>query len=201
MSDIILSCHNLIETNNGMFKSDAQKKFFFDVSFEGMIVHSGQTFKTKWKEFFILDDSGIVEYQRESNIKGLVTLWKRGEVTKKQARAVKFKKSVDEFEIIERELNALFNDKCIAKYGYILDVKQVYSMFDAIQKASNLTNILKQYPTSEWSDVVITFASNLDSLKEWESMIRDTLDFITDFRVMVLENYNLKFQLRFLESY
>ena len=69
MSNAIITCHNLMETNDGKFKSEKQKKFLQSQSAYGAISNSGRTYTTSWIEYFNLDDDGIVSYQRDSNKK------------------------------------------------------------------------------------------------------------------------------------
>ena len=92
--DLVKTCHNLINTNGGLFKSTKQKQFIQNNLFEGMIISSGRTYTTDWKDFFNFDEDGIISYERESNVKGLHTIWKRGQISKDEKSKERHEKAL-----------------------------------------------------------------------------------------------------------
>ena len=62
------SIFNLINYNNGNFKSEAQSKFFNDVACAGEItVSGGQTYKNAWNWIVTVDSVGIVDVYKNTN--------------------------------------------------------------------------------------------------------------------------------------
>lgn len=204
MSQLAATCYNLSETNNGKYKSEKQKAFLLANSVDGMITNSGRTFKTQWIEYFLLDEEGVYEIQRSSQTKGLRTLWKRGEKTANQKAAEKHKKALAIHLEKEKEVQAIFEERCLVKYGFVIDAKKIDDLYYAAQRVSSLMNVIPRevfLSDQEQAMVMIDeFAKAKPMLEEYQVMIREMMDFMSEFRVYVLEHHKSKFQYSFLST-
>lgn len=197
MSNAIITCHNLIETNDGKFKSEKQKKFLQSQSAFGAITNSGKTFTTSWIEYFNLDEDGIISYQRDSNKKGLQTLWERGQKTASQKAAERHNKALAKHEKLEIEFYEIFKQDSIETFGYILDSVLVDRLYYAIQSCS-LSRLLATVEYKDYDVVIEEYQKNIESLKEFEKLHTVTSEFMTKYRIMALGEYKSKFQYKFL---
>lgn len=202
MQNLFTTCHNLIETNDGKFKSEKQKVFLESQLFESMLVNSGRTYDVVWKEFYNFDSEGIVSYERESNKKGLTTLWKRGEKTKNQLQKEKYARNLAKHEILEAELYERYVKESIETFGYIVDPIGTESICNEIRNMS-FVKIMKGMTDLEFKKFADYYVEIQPQFKEMEDYCNKVQQFITDFRVMILSTpkYNTRIQYSFLASY
>lgn len=194
---LVKTCHNLINTNGGKFKSEKQKLFIQDNLFEGMIVTSGKTYTTSWKDFFNFDDEGIVSYQRESNVKGLHTIWQRGQVSKAEKSKERHEKALAKHQVLSMQLYALYVEDSINTFGYVVDAEKVYKLYSAIQ-LSSLSNIMRDYPEEEWDNICKEYASTHQYIDIFLEYHKKLSEFVRKYRLLALGEYKSKFQYDFL---
>ena len=192
MSNAIITCHNLMETNDGKFKSEKQKKFLQSQSAYGAISNSGRTYTTSWIEYFNLDDDGIVSYQRDSNKKGLQTLWERGQKTALQKATERHEKALAKHKKLEAEFYEIFKQESIETFGYILDSVLVDRLYYAI-KSCSLSRLLANAEYKDYDIIIDEYQKNIELLNEFEKLHNVTSEFMTKYRIMALDEYKSKF--------
>lgn len=195
--DLVKTCHNLINTNGGLFKSAKQKQFIQNNLFEGMIISSGRTYNTAWKDFFNFDEDGIISYERESNVKGLHTIWKRGQISKAEKSKERHEKALAKHRVLSMQLYAMYVEDSINTFGYVVDAEKVYNLYSAIQ-LSSLTNIMRISPQEEWNNICNEYANTyqyIDIFLEYHTKLNE---FVRKYRLLALGEYKSKFQYDFL---
>lgn len=195
--DLVKTCHNLINTNGGLFKSHKQKQFIQNNLFEGMIISSGRTYTTAWKDFFNFDEDGIISYERESNIKGLHTIWQRGQISKAEKSKERHEKALAKHQVLSMQLYAMYVEDSINTFGYVVDAEKVNNLYSAIQ-LSSLTNIMRISPQEEWNNICKEYANTyqyIDIFLEYHTKLNE---FVRKYRLLALGEYKSKFQYDFL---
>ena len=195
--DLVKTCHNLINTNGGLFKSPKQKQFIQNNLFEGMIISSGRTYNTSWKDFFNFDEDGIISYERESNVKGLHTIWKRGQISKAEKSKERHEKALAKHRVLYMQLYAMYVEDSINTFGYVVDAEKVNNLYSAIQ-LSSVENLLRASPQEEWNNICNEYANTyqyIDIFLEYHTKLNE---FVRKYRLLALDEYKSKFQYDFL---
>ena len=78
-TDLSVSFANLVKTNNGFFKSEAQAKFLLSMCDNGVYHTSGHVHGNSFVLFYTCDKKGVTKVQKQTSGKGLVTQWERVE--------------------------------------------------------------------------------------------------------------------------
>ena len=114
------SIFNLINYNNGNFKSEAQSKFFNDVACAGEItVSGGQTYKNAWNWIVTVDSVGIVDVYKNTN-KNRSLFWSRE--TNAEYQATRAKKNMPtESDVQNIKSDIQYYDGLIAEQQAVLD--------------------------------------------------------------------------------
>ena len=129
---------NLVNYNDGKFKSEAQSKFFNDVAYGNEItVDGGQIFKSRWNWIVIIDSVGIVEVYKNTNKKR--TLFQSRETNEqyKKDKASRLSKVTQEdIEFIKKDIEMYEN--LIAEDQAVLD------KFDEIKASREIPDFMKE---------------------------------------------------------
>lgn len=129
---------NLVNYNDGKFKSEAQSKFFNDVAYGNEItVDGGQIFKSRWNWIVIIDSVGIVEVYKNTN-KNRTLFWSRetNEQYKKDKASRLSKVTQEDIEFIKKDIETYEN--LIAEDQAVLD------KFDEIKASREIPDFMKE---------------------------------------------------------
>ncbi|EJM5621834.1 hypothetical protein NOP68_001076 [Escherichia coli] len=129
---------NLVNYNDGKFKSEAQSKFFNDVAYDNEItVDGGQIFKSRWNWIVIIDSVGIVEVYKNTNKKRTL-FWSRetNEQYKKDKASRLSKVTQEDIEFIKKDIEMYEN--LIAEDQAVLD------KFDEIKASREIPDLMKE---------------------------------------------------------
>lgn len=129
---------NLVNYNDGKFKSEAQSKFFNDISIGGEItVDGGQIYKSRWNWIVIIDSVGIVEIYKNTNKKRTL-FWSRetNEQYKKDKASRLSKVTQEDIEFIKKDIEMYEN--LIAEDQAVLD------KFDEIKASREIPDFMKE---------------------------------------------------------
>lgn len=129
---------NLINYNDGKFKTEAQSKFFNDVAYGNEItVDGGQIFKSRWNWIVIIDSVGIVEVYKNTNKKRTL-FWSRetNEQYKKDKASRLSKVTQEDIEFIKKDIEMYEN--LIAEGQAVLD------KFDEIKASREIPDFMKE---------------------------------------------------------
>lgn len=129
---------NLVNYNDGKFKSEAQSKFFNDVAYGNEItVDGGQIFKSRWNWIVIIDSVGIVEVYKNTN-KNRTLFWSRetNEQYKKDKASRLSKVTQEDIEFIKKDIEMYEN--LIAEDQAVLD------KFDEIKASREIPDFMKE---------------------------------------------------------
>ncbi|QXV77036.1 hypothetical protein bas46_0192 [Escherichia phage ChristianSchoenbein] len=129
---------NLVNYNDGKFKSEAQSKFFNDVAYGNEItVDGGQIFKSRWNWIVIIDSVGIVEVYKNTN-KNRTLFWSRetNEQYKKDKASRLSKVTQEDIDFIKKDIEMYEN--LIAEDQAVLD------KFDEIKASREITDFMKE---------------------------------------------------------
>ncbi|EPS7533197.1 hypothetical protein ACVHLT_002363 [Escherichia coli] len=129
---------NLVNYNDGKFKSEAQSKFFNDVAYGNEItVDGGQIFKSRWNWIVIIDSVGIVEVYKNTNKKRTL-FWSRetNEQYKKDKASRLSKVTQEDIEFIKKDIEMYEN--LIAEDQAVLD------KFDEIKASREIPDFMKE---------------------------------------------------------
>ncbi|ELV3995709.1 hypothetical protein SG181_001999 [Escherichia coli] len=129
---------NLVNYNDGKFKSEAQSKFFNDVAYGNEItVDGGQIFKSRWNWIVIIDLVGIVEVYKNTNKKRTL-FWSRetNEQYKKDKAFRLSKVTQEDIEFIKKDIEMYEN--LIAEDQAVLD------KFDEIKASREIPDFMKE---------------------------------------------------------
>lgn len=129
---------NLVNYNDGKFKSEAQSKFFNDVAYGNEItVDGGQIFKSRWNWIVIIDLVGIVEVYKNTNKKRTL-FWSRetNEQYKKDKASRLSKVTKEDIEFIKKDIEMYEN--LIAEDQAVLD------KFDEIKSSREIPDFMKE---------------------------------------------------------
>ncbi|AAP76001.1 NrdC.8 conserved hypothetical protein [Escherichia phage RB69] len=129
---------NLVNYNDGKFKSEAQSKFFNDVAYGNEItVDGGQIFKSRWNWIVIIDSVGIVEVYKNTNKKRTL-FWSRetNEQHKKDKASRLSKVTQEDIEFIKKDIEMYEN--LIAEDQAVLD------KFDEIGDSREIPDFMKE---------------------------------------------------------
>lgn len=88
MNDIAITLANLVKTNNGLFKSEAQGHFIQSVAGAEYVNIYGNSYNMH----YMLDSTGVVSVYKNTVAKGLVLVWERvtaGVVSVQDAKEIK----------------------------------------------------------------------------------------------------------------
>ncbi len=89
MTDLTKTLANLVKTNNGLFKSDAQAQFIRSIAGDEY-VSGGNVYGKSYSLHYMLDSTGVVSVYKNTVAKGLV--WERvtaGVVSVQDAKEIK----------------------------------------------------------------------------------------------------------------
>lgn len=129
---------NLVNYNDGKFKSEAQSKFFNDIAYGNEItVDGGQIFKSRWNWIVIIDSVGIVEVYKNTNKKRTL-FWSRetNEQYKKDKASRLSKVTQEDIEFIKKDIEMYEN--LIAEDQAVLD------KFDEIKASHEIPGFMKE---------------------------------------------------------
>ncbi len=129
---------NLVNYNDGKFKSEAQSKFFNDVAYGNEItVDGGQIFKSRWNWIVIIDSVGIVEVYKNTNKKRTL-FWSRetNEQYKKDKASRLSKVTKEDIDFIKKDIEMYEN--LIAEDQAVLD------KFDEIKASREIPDFMKE---------------------------------------------------------
>ena len=68
---------NLVKTNNGFFKSEAQAKFLLSQCVNNQFATGGVVHRNSYTIFYVCDSTGVVRVEKQTTAKGLVVQWER----------------------------------------------------------------------------------------------------------------------------
>lgn len=91
MNDLTKTLANLVKTNNGLFKSEAQAHFIKSVA-GAEYVSGGNVYGKSYSLHYMLDSTGVVSVYKNTVAKGLVLVWERvtaGVVSVQDAKEIK----------------------------------------------------------------------------------------------------------------
>lgn len=91
MTDLTKTLANLVKTNNGLFKSDAQAQFIRSIAGDEY-VSGGNVYGKSYSLHYMLDSTGVVSVYKNTVAKGLVLVWERvtaGVVSVQDAKEIK----------------------------------------------------------------------------------------------------------------
>ena len=91
MTDFTKTLANLVKTNNGLFKSEAQAHFIKSVA-GAEYVSGGNVYGKSYSLHYTLDSTGVVSVHKNTVAKGLVLVWERataGVVSVQDAKEIK----------------------------------------------------------------------------------------------------------------
>lgn len=176
--DLLQSLYNLIQTNNGKFKSVKQGCFLRSQSVGMEIVTHGGAFDKAWTDFWLLDDEGIVSQTRRQKSGKMTEQWNRNGDSEVQ---IKNKKSLDRHNAkiaahssISVEAEKYYNELCIAEFGYVPCNEKREALWSVCSSFENTTPlhmlaIIKDVSVSELleyhCDEAVEFSNNYDQLK------------------------------------
>ena len=129
---------NLVNYNDGKFKSEAQSKFFNNVAYGNEItVDGGQIFKSRWNWIVVIDSVGIVEVYKNTNKKRTL-FWSRetNEQYKKDKASRLSKVTKEDIEFIKKDIEMYEN--LIAEDQAVLD------KFDEIKASREIPDFMKE---------------------------------------------------------
>lgn len=129
---------NLVNYNDGKFKSEAQSKLFNDVAYGNEItVDGGQIFKSRWNWIVIIDSVGIVEVYKNTNKKRTL-FWSRetNEQYKKDKASRLSKVTQEDIDFIKKDIEMYEN--LIAEDQAVLD------KFDEIKASREIPDFMKE---------------------------------------------------------
>lgn len=129
---------NLVNYNDGKFKSEAQSKFFNDVAYGNEItVDGGQIFKSRWNWIVIIDSVGIVEVYKNTNKKRTL-FWSRetNEQYKKDKASRLSKVTQEDIEFIKKDIEMYEN--------LIAEDQAVLNKFDEIKASREIPDFMKE---------------------------------------------------------
>lgn len=129
---------NLVNYNDGKFKSEAQSKFFNDVAYGNEItVDGGQIFKSRWNWIIIIDSVGIVEVYKNTN-KNRTLFWSRdtNEQYKKDKASRLSAVTQEDIDFIKKDI--LMYENLIAEDQAVLD------KFDEIKASREIPDFMKE---------------------------------------------------------
>ena len=92
MSQIAQSFANIVKTNNGFFKSQAQRNLLLNQCTGNEFVTTGTVGRNGYTLFYTCDLQGVTRVQKQTVAKGLVLVWERveaGQVSIQDAREIK----------------------------------------------------------------------------------------------------------------
>lgn len=129
---------NLVNYNDGKFKSEAQSKFFNDVAYGNEItVDGGQIFKSRWNWIVIIDSVGIVEVYKNTTKKRTL-FWSRetNEQYKNDKASRLSKVTQEDIDFIKKDIEMYEN--LIAEDQAVLD------KFDEIKASREIPDFMKE---------------------------------------------------------
>lgn len=204
MSNLFNTMMNLINTNNGEFKSQKQKAFLFSQSVDGLLPISGGTFNKSWVDFFELDEKGVVEWIRE-NKKSRSEKWNREgtaeEQIKNKKRADKHNAKLEKHHAMWIDAENYYNELCVEKFGFIIDKSKFNDLYSMLQKMENILIIMdsiKSMNSDEMNDFALhwpLFKENLEHCKKLNHVWSVEL---MNIRIKVKEKYESDFSFDFL---
>lgn len=136
---------NLVNYNDGKFKSEAQSKFFNDVAYGNEItVDGGQIFKSRWNWIVIIDSVGIVEVYKNTNKKRTL-FWSRetNEQYKKDKASRLSKVTQEDIDFIKKDIEMYEN--LIAEDQAVLD------KFDEIKASREIPDFMKETVNEQYN--------------------------------------------------
>lgn len=167
---------NLINFNNGNFKSEKQSKFFNDVSIGGEItVDGGQIYKSRWNWIVFVDSVGIVEVYKNTN-KNRTLYWSRetNEEYKAQKAARKLRVTEEDVKFIKKDIEMY--DNLIAEEQSVLD------KFDEIKSSREIPDFMKESVNERYaliSERIETYkaqrAERQRTLRKFEEQLKTVL--------------------------
>lgn len=207
--DLQQSLYNLIQTNNGKFKSIKQGCFLRSQSVGMEIVTHGGAFDKAWTDFWLLDDEGIVSQTRRQKSGKMTEQWNRNGDSEVQ---IKNKKSLDKHNkeiaahaLIAAEAEKYYNELCIAEFGYIPCNEKREALWSICSSFENTTAlhflaIMKNITVDELLtfhlDEAIEFSNNYEKLKnvmDWyTNELKNQANKLLTIRCEVQQKYHSK---------
>ena len=167
---------NLVNYNDGKFKSEAQSKFFNDISIGGEItVDGGQIYKSRWNWIVIIDEIGIVEIYKNTN-KNRTLHWSRdtNEQHKKDKASKLSRVTQEDIEFIKKDI--LMYDNLIAEEQAVID------KFDEIKASREIPDFMKESVNERYtliSERIETYkkqrAERQNTLRKFEERLKTVL--------------------------
>ncbi|UPW39305.1 thioredoxin [Escherichia phage vB_EcoM_ESCO47] len=135
---------NLVNYNDGKFKSEAQSKFFNDVAYGNEItVDGGQIFKSRWNWIVIIDSVGIVEVYKNTNKKRTLH-WSRATNAEYQAKR-KAHNMPTESDIQNIKSDIEYYDSLIAEQQAVID------KFDEIKACKEIPEFMRESVNEQYA--------------------------------------------------
>ena len=153
---------NLVNYNDGKFKSEAQSKFFNDVAYGNEItVDGGQIFKSRWNWIVIIDSVGIVEVYKNTNKKRTL-FWSRetNEQYKKDKASRLSKVTQEDIEFIKKDIEMYEN--LIAEDQAVLD------KFDEIKASREIPDFMKETVNERYA----LTSERISTLRKFEERLK-----------------------------
>lgn len=200
------SIMNLLNTNNGMFKSEKQKQFMFSQSENGQIVTFGNMHDKSWTDFFDIDEIGVVAWTRRMQKTGkMIDKWNRegtaSEQIKNNKRVDNHNAKVEKHNLIAVEAEKYYNQLCVEQIGYVVDLNKLNELHSNLQIYTSQQKLMEFVVSASKEDLTI-MAENLEQFKtqtnELNDMVRVLSNRIMDIRIMVQTKYPSKFSYNFM---
>lgn len=135
---------NLINYNDGNFKSEKQSKFFNDIAFGGEItVSGGEIYKSRWNWIAVVDSVGIVELYKNTN-KSRTLYWSRGTNDEYQTKR-KARNMPTESDILNIKSDISYYDNLIA------DEQKVIDKFNEIKACREIPDFMKESVNEQYA--------------------------------------------------
>lgn len=168
--NLTATCLNLIQTNNGFFKSEKQKNLFHNAYKNSIIVDSKDTFK--------FDQNGLVEYVSNNAVK-----WNR--VVEAQA----------DDSTIENILLKKWEASCIKTWGYVIHMDKLNQLEDILEYDHNA---VAEQVLNDMS-LLDAYQDALVEHEKMVAYYNDILKKIEIFKSWAVEKYNFSKEISFLK--
>lgn len=200
------SIMNLLNTNNGMFKSEKQKQFMFSESENNQIVTFGNMHDKAWTDFFEIDEIGVVSWTRRMQKSGkMVDKWNRegtaSEQIKNNKRVDNHNAKIEKHNSIAVEAEKYYNQLCVEQIGYVVDLNKLNELHSNLQIYTSQQKLMEFVVSASKEDLTI-MAENLEQFKTQTNELNDMVCVLSnrmmDIRIMVQTKYPSKFSYNFI---
>ncbi|HCS4492884.1 thioredoxin [Escherichia phage moskry] len=135
---------NLVNYNDGKFKSEAQSKFFNEVACGNEItVSGGEIYKSRWNWIVIIDSVGILEVYKNTNKKRTLH-WSRATNAEYQAKR-KARNMPTESDIQNIKSDIEYYNNLIAEQQAVID------KFDEIKACREIPDFMKESVNEQYA--------------------------------------------------